>query len=195
VGTVVVALLWVSGPSLSSTARPGEGTSAGRRRRHRGRMNLRRSRRGHEAVGGKRGFECVLLGVIKRGPDHRAAERPVAGALWPAPERRHRHCGQARSSVPLSLTKSAEHVFLKKGGAAARSAVNMLSCVLGGRSRPPRACPSLGPCRSPLPWPGGAGTFVVAACPADKSLDVEVVSETEGLDVVLSEEARKSDLP
>jgi len=36
-------------------------------------MNLRRSRRGHEAVGGERGFECFLLGVIKRGPDHRSS--------------------------------------------------------------------------------------------------------------------------
>ena len=42
---------------------------------------------------------------------------------------------------------------------------------------------------------GGADTFVIAACPADKSLGVEVVGETEGLDVVLAEEVRKSDLP
>src|SRR3984885_13995318 len=47
--------------------------SAGSRRWHRGRLNLRRGRRGYGDVGGERGPERVLLGVIKRGPDHRAS--------------------------------------------------------------------------------------------------------------------------
>src|ERR1700733_14405516 len=47
--------------------------SAGSRRWYRGRLNLRRGRRGYGDVGGERGPERVLLGVIKRGPDHRAS--------------------------------------------------------------------------------------------------------------------------
>ena len=41
---------------------------------------------------------------------------------------------------------------------------------------------------------GDAGTFVIATCAADKSLGGELVGETEGLDVILADEVRKSDL-
>ena len=43
-------------------------------RRDRGRLDLRRGRRGYGDVGGERGLQRVLLGVVERGPDHRAAD-------------------------------------------------------------------------------------------------------------------------